>query len=63
MLDARHFVAGGAVVFRDLGFDYYLGTELVRNDGVRGLVETRHSLGPLGLPEADAGRREDLLDC
>ena len=42
MLDACHFVAGGAVVFRDLGFDDNLGTEFVRNDEVRGLVETRY---------------------
>ena len=62
MLDARHFVAGGAIVFRDLGFDYYLGTKFVWDYEVGGLVETRHSLSPLGLSEAYAGLCQDFLD-
>lgn len=54
MLDACHFVAGGAVVFRELGFDDHLGIELVGHDEVRCLVEPGHFLGALGLSIADA---------
>ena len=51
-----------SVVYRNLGFHYYLGTEFVRNYEVGGLIKIRHSLGPLGLSEADAGlwQRESI---
>lgn len=62
MLDARHFVAGGAVVFRELGFDDHLGIELVGHDEVRCLVEPGDFLSALGLSIADACLCQDFLD-
>jgi hypothetical protein len=62
MLDTRHFVAGGAVVLSDFGFNDNPGIKLIRDDKVGRLVETWDPLSSLGLSIADAGFRKDILD-
>src|ERR1035441_6605675 len=62
MLDARYFVAGGAVVFCDFGFDDNPGIELIRHDKVGRLVEARDPFSSLGFSIADPGFCQDILD-
>jgi len=52
MLNASYLVPGGAVVFGDFGFNDKLRAKFVRNDEIRGLIETSDALRPFGLAEA-----------
>jgi hypothetical protein len=62
VLDAGDFVAGCAVVLGELGFDDYLGVDLVGSDEVGRPIEAWKALGALGLAVADAGAGEDVFD-
>lgn len=54
VLDAGHLVAGGAVVFGELGLDDDLAVELVGHDEVGRLIEGGKPLRTLCLSVADA---------
>ena len=54
VLDARHLVASGAIVFGDLRFNDDLRIEFVGHDEIRSLIKACNPLCPLCLSEADA---------
>src|SRR5712664_2981479 len=54
MLDARHLVAGRAVVFRQFCLDHNLGIEFIGDDEVGRLLESLDPLGTICFPGADA---------
>ncbi len=49
MLHPGYLVTRGTVVFRNLGFNDNLRIELVGNNEIWGLIETRDALRTLGL--------------
>ena len=63
MLNARHLIAGRAVILGDLRFNNDLWIELAGNNEVRCLIETLDSFRALGLAETDACLGKDILNC
>ncbi len=53
VLNARHFVAGRAVILRDFRFDDYLRVEFTRYNEVRCLVEPFDTFCPFDFTETD----------